>query len=101
MKDATGAIFSSETLFTKEEIDQIEDLNYGLYTLKSFSSGSVSLSGQKNFYVYKNFYDTNYYYFQSRPKPAVTFVDENKRELVYEDGSLLLDSRYYEFGVKE
>lgn len=101
LKDATGAIFSSETLFTKEEIDQIEDLNYGLYTLKSFSSGSINLSGQKNFYVYKNFYDTNYYYFQSRPKPTVTFVDENKRELVYEDGSLLLDSRYYEFGVKE
>ena len=100
IKDQNGNIFSSEYLFTKSEVDSIEDLNYGLYTIQPFEE-TVNLNEEKNFYVYKNFYDTNYYYFQARNKPQVTFVDENRRELEIVDNTLNIDSRYFAFGVKE
>lgn len=101
LKDQSGNIFSSEYLFTKNEIDQIEDENYGLYDLVTFQGTVANITKLTDFAIYKNFYDSNYYYFQSRPTPQITFVDENGKELIYEYGMLNIDGRYYSFGIKD
>ena len=88
-------------LFTKEEVDLMQDDEYGEYFISSFNDSPIELDNSQYFWAYKNFLDTNYYYFQSRQKPVLTFVDENNKELDINNGTFTLDGRYFSVGVKE
>ena len=98
VKDQNGNIFSSVILFTQEEIDKIIDLDYGIYSIENFKGNDFSFE-DGNFDLYKNFYDSNFYYFQSRSKPIVTFVDDNLKPIPLDGYEL--DSRYLSLTVAE
>lgn len=97
-RDQNGNIFSTYNLFTEEEKNKIIDsqIDYGFYEVDKVISGDLL---NKDIVVYKNFYDSNYYFFKTRQVPLVTFINEFGDRLV-EDGQVL-NSRYSKFSILE
>ena len=80
---------SSDKFFTYDEVQKIEDSNYGIYTLGQALSadktelippsrmipkiGSLTDTEAIYFSVLNNYYDSNYYYFVNQTQPALNF----------------------------
>lgn len=93
LSSTDSSVDSSNTYFTYDEISNIEDSDYGLYTLgQGLSNDKLSLvditdsihqtgelTGNQVIYftVLNNYYDSNYYYFTNQKQPDISFsVDD-------------------------
>ncbi len=97
-RDQGGNIFSTYNLFTEEEKNKIIDsqIDYGFYEVdKTISEDLLN----KDIVIYKNFYDSNYYFFKTRQVPQITFINEFNEPII-EDGQIL-NSRYSKFSILE
>lgn len=89
LSSTDSSVDSSNTFFTYDEISNIKDSDYGLYTLgRGLSDDKLSLISPKDsinqigeltgnqvlyFTVLNNYYDSNYYYFTNQKQPDINF----------------------------
>lgn len=84
-----GSVDTSNEYFSYEEMQKIQDNDYGIYTLgegladdkinlvspTKYIHSTGELTGDKviNFSVFNNYYDSNYYYFTNQIQPKLSY----------------------------